>query len=122
MKLIDQPITFALAKLDKSKFRSKFKLSKNLMQYSKEKGYDALRNHARDILSQRLFIKHPKNDGKQTPYKGHPVFVAQHGTATCCRTCLEKWYKIPKDTYIEKPEQEFIIDLIVEWIKFKCDK
>ena len=34
------------------------------------------------------------NDGKQTPTKGHPVFVAQHATATCCRECIRKWHKI----------------------------
>ncbi len=25
--------------------------------------------------------------------KGHPVFVAQHATATCCRECIRKWHK-----------------------------
>ncbi|WP_251023391.1 DUF4186 family protein [Streptomyces sp. ISL-10] len=24
-----------------------------------------------------------------------PVFVAQHATATCCRTCLERWHVVP---------------------------
>lgn len=33
--------------------------------------------------------------GRQTPYRGHPVFVAQHAAATCCRTCLERWHAIP---------------------------
>jgi hypothetical protein len=27
--------------------------------------------------------------------RGHPVFIAQHATATCCRGCLAKWHDIP---------------------------
>jgi hypothetical protein len=55
-----------------------------------------LRLHARDLIARRLAPAEPRNDGKQTPYRGHPVFVAQHATATCCRTCLERWHQIPK--------------------------
>lgn len=45
--------------------------------------------HARDFISKRI----PAvilNDGKQTPMKNHPVFIAQHATASCCRGCLYK--------------------------------
>lgn len=40
--------------------------------------------------------KNIDNDGKQTPMRGHPVFIAQHATATCCRECLKKWHNIKK--------------------------
>ena len=30
----------------------------------------------------------------QTPMRGHPVFIAQHATATCCRECIRKWHKM----------------------------
>jgi hypothetical protein len=37
-----------------------------------------------------------KNDGKQTPMKGQPVFIAQHATTTRCRGCISKWHGIEK--------------------------
>jgi hypothetical protein len=39
-------------------------------------------------------LSYPANDGKQTTFQGHPVFVAQHATACCCRGCLAKWHGI----------------------------
>ena len=62
------------------------------------------------------------NDGKQTPTKGHPVFVAQHATATCCRGCLEKWHRIPKGRELTWEEQEYVVDVIMEWISREMKK
>ena len=45
-------------------------------------------------IIKRIAPKEPLNDGKQTPMKGHPVFIAQHATATCCRECTRKWHKM----------------------------
>ena len=72
--------------LSKSKFRSSFHLSKRDFDYIKSKGIDKVRSHAIDFIIKRLAPMNPINDGKQTPMHGHPVFVAQHATATCCRT------------------------------------
>ena len=58
----------------------------------------------------------PINDGKQTPMHGHPVFVAQHATATCCRTCLYKWHKIKNDHDLTNEEIEYIVNLIMDYI------
>ncbi|HBB44544.1 MAG TPA: DUF4186 domain-containing protein, partial [Clostridiales bacterium] len=54
---------------------------------------------------------------KQTPMHGHPVFVAQHATATCCRGCLCKWHKIEQNKQLSESEQQFVVGLIMEWIK-----
>ena len=62
------------------------------------------------------------NDGKQTPMRGHPVFVAQHATATCCRGCLEKWHRIPKGRDLTWEEQEYVVDVIMEWISREMKK
>ena len=56
-------------------------------------------------------------DGKQTPYRGHPVFVAQHATATCCRSCLERWHGIPKGRELSTDEQAYAVDVICRWIE-----
>ncbi|MGV9305492.1 DUF4186 family protein [Nonomuraea sp. NPDC003727] len=49
-----------------------------------------------DLIARRLVPAEPYKDGEQTPCRGHPVFVAQHATATCCRTCLHRWHDIPR--------------------------
>ena len=59
----------------------------------------------------------PENDGKQTPMKNHPVFIAQHATATCCRKCLEKWHHIPQGKLLTDEQVDFIIQLISQWLK-----
>ena len=78
---------------------------------------DTIRSHARDFVEKRLSSEAPENDGKQTPMKGHPVFIAQHATACCCRGCLEKWHSIPSGKVLTQAEQEYITDVLMEWIK-----
>ena len=83
-------------RLAKSKFRSKFHLRDKEKSYILEKGLDTIKSHAKDFISKRIAPAQIPNDGKQTPMRGHPVFIAQHATATCCRGCIEKWHKILK--------------------------
>lgn len=106
-----------LQALSKSKFRSGFKLEEKEKEYIKEKGLDTIEKHAYDFITQRLAPKEIANDGKQTPMKGHPVFIAQHATATCCRGCLYKWHKIRKGKELTQKEIKYVVDLIMEWIK-----
>ena len=77
--------------LSHSAFRSKFRLSYADRTYAETRNDELLKKHARQILHDRIGSAHPKNDGKQTPYKGHPIFTAQHATGCCCRGCLYKW-------------------------------
>ena len=58
----------------------------------------------------------PRNDGRQTPYRNHPVFVAQHATATCCRSCLETWHDIPKGRRLDRDERAYVVEVIGRWI------
>jgi len=106
-----------LYKLSKSKFRSSFKLGKKLKEYVNEKGIETIREHAYDFINKRLKPSYIPNDGKQTPMKGHPVFIAQHACACCCRSCLEKWHKIEKNKELTEKEVEYIVNLLIEWIK-----
>jgi hypothetical protein len=64
----------------------------------------------------RLAAAQPRNDGRQTPYRGHPVFVAQHATATCCRTCLAKWHGVPAGVALSEEQQGYVVDVICRWI------
>ncbi|MCD8325175.1 MAG: ATP-dependent RecD-like DNA helicase [Lachnospiraceae bacterium] len=104
-------------RLAQSKFRSSFTLKANDIAYVKEKGMDTIRSHARDFVSKRLAPAEPANDGKQTPMKGHPVFIAQHATATCCRGCLEKWHRILKGSELTAEQQEYVVNVLMEWIE-----
>ena len=83
------------ARLAASAFRSRFRLATRERAYMRAKGRDTVIAHARGFVAQRLAPARPANDGKQTPFRGHPVFVAQHATGTCCRCCLSKWHGIP---------------------------
>ena len=111
-----------LVRLSKSKFRSKFHLSEKDKLYIDEKGMDTIERHAHDFIESRLAPKDLLNDGHQTPWKGHPVFVAQHATATCCRNCLYKWHHIPKGRELTQKEQEYVADVIMEWISREMKK
>ena len=108
-----QSIDNALEKLSKSKFRSSFHLKAKDIAYIDEKGMDTVRRHAEDFIEKKLAPAYPENDGKQTPMKNHPVFIAQHACACCCRGCLEKWYKVPKGRELTKAKQEKIVNLLM---------
>ena len=107
----------ALSNLQKSSFRSKFHLSKKDIDYINEKGLDTIRQHAFDFINKRLAPAYISNDGEQTPMKGHPVFIAQHACACCCRGCLNKWYKVKKDVALTEIQQEKIVNLLMTWIE-----
>ena len=107
--------------LSKSKFRSSFHLRKYMIKYINDKGINTIENHTEDFIEKNLSKLLP-NDGKQTPTKAHPVFIAQHATATCCRGCIEKWYHIPKNKELTKKEKKFIKALIITWINREYNK
>lgn len=110
-------IDILFCNLSKSKFRSSFHLRKYMINYVNEKGLEVIKDHAYDFVNKRLKNAYPKNDGKQTPYKGHPVFIAQHATGTCCRGCLEKWHHIPKGRELTINEVDYIVFVIMKWIE-----
>ena len=106
-----------LASLKKSTFRSKFNLTEKDLQYIRDKGIDTIRQHAIDFIKTRIAPQNPKNDGKQTPMRGHPVFIAQHATATCCRGCIQKWHGIKKGKAFSDQDIQFLVKLIMRWIE-----
>jgi len=111
-----QTIEQALEKLRRSSFRAGFHLTQREKKYIDEKGMDMIRTHAEDFIAARLAPAYIPNDGRQTPMRGHPVFIAQHACACCCRGCLEKWYKIPKGRELTSSQQQKIVNLLLAWI------
>lgn len=85
--------------------------------YLRMKGIEVVTDHARDFIAKRLAPAFPKNDGKQTPMRGHPVFVAQHATATCCRSCLAKFHDIEAGRALTEAEQAHAVSAIARWLR-----
>ncbi|MEQ1621338.1 MAG: DUF4186 domain-containing protein [Methylococcales bacterium] len=104
------------AGLAKSSFRRKFHLNGKDRGYLRDKGMALVLNHAQDFIDKRLAAAEPVNDGKQTPFRGHPVFVAQHATACCCRGCLEKWHRIPQGLALSQQEQAYVLQVLERWL------
>ena len=104
-------------KLASSPFRAKFRLGPKDRAYFDAKGMGTIREHARDLIGKRLSSAEPLNDGRQTPWRGHPVFVAQHATATCCRSCLAKWHGIPAGRELTAEEHAHVVEAIARWLE-----
>jgi Domain of unknown function (DUF4186) len=98
-------------------FRARFHLRGRDRATALLRGPSAIRAHAHDLIGARLAPAQPRNDGKQTPYRGHPVFVAQHATATCCRSCLERNHGIPRGRALTPDESEYVVEFICRWIE-----
>jgi hypothetical protein len=106
-------------RLKRSKFRLGIRLNKQDKAYFLKHGSDKIRQHAIDFVNQRLAPAQPARDGKQTPYRGHPVFAAQHGTGTCCRGCLDKWHGIKQGVELTGTEREYIVYILMSWLEDK---
>jgi hypothetical protein len=102
--------------LAKSGFRSRFRLGPKERAYIEEKTLPVVLEHGRDFIQARLAPAEPKNDGRQTPMRGHPIFIAQHATATCCRGCLEKWHRIRRGQELTEEQVEHVLAVLSRWL------
>src|SRR6516165_10360417 len=102
--------------LSRSEFRRRFRLGAKEQTYLVEKTLPVFLEHARKFIVERLAPADPRNDGRQTPMRGHPVFIAQHATATCCRGCLAKWHGIPAGRELTEEEVDHVISVIERWL------
>jgi hypothetical protein len=110
-------IDATLQRLSRQPFRAKFHLRGRERAFVQLRGMTTVRQHAFDLIGKRLAPARPHKDGKQTPWRGHPVFVAQHATATCCRSCLLRAHEIPKERELTPDEQGYVVDVICRWIE-----
>ncbi len=98
-----------LHRIGQHHFRAKFQLRGRDRAVVDLRGITTVRRHAEELVERRLAPAEPRNDGRQTPYRGHPVFVAQHATATCCRTCLARWHDVPPGRALDDAEQGYVV-------------
>jgi hypothetical protein len=111
------PLDALFQALGRSTFRRRFRLRGADLAYLRSRGVGTVLRHADEMIAARLAPAEPLNDGKQTPMRGHPVFVAQHATATCCRGCLAKWHRIPKGRELAGSERAHVVAVIERWIR-----
>ena len=105
-----------LQRLQKSRFRARFHLDEQARQYLENRGLDIVMEHGAAFIRDRLAPAYPAQDGKQTPMRGHPVFIAQHATGACCRSCLAKWHGIVAGRPLTADEQQSILATLRAWI------
>lgn len=98
-------------------FRARFHLRGRDRAIVPLRGMTAIRRHAEELIAARLAPAAPARDGRQTPYRNHPVFVAQHATATCCRGCLERNHQIARGHELSADERRYVVDVIMRWIE-----
>ena len=115
-KVVSQLIDELFAALARSGFRARFRLGPKEAEYLREKSLATILEHAREFVVTRLAPAEPANDGRQTPMRNHPAFIAQHATATCCRKCLEKWHHIPRGTALTGEQVDYIVKIIEHWL------
>lgn len=100
-----------------SAFRRRRRLEAADLRYLRARGIEAVMRHAGEMIGERLAPARPSNDGRQTPMRGHPVFVAQHATASCCRGCLAKWHRIPAGREMTPGERTQVLRAIERWLR-----
>ena len=110
-------LDLVFSRLSGSAFRSRFRLAGKERDYLADRGLSTVLDHARDFIAKRLAPAEALNDGRQTPMRGHPVFIAQHATATCCRSCLQKWHGIAAGRPLSPAEQEHVVAAIERWLE-----
>lgn len=115
MVTLNDRLDSLFTKLSHSRFRSRFHLTGKDLEYFKSKDMDTILQHGMDFLNTRLAPANPKNDTKQTPFKGHRIFIAQHATATCCRECLEKWHGLERGKELREGEKMGILAVWRRW-------
>ena len=116
-----RPLDEVFAALQKSSFRKGFRLRAKELAYLQQKGLPLVMQHADDFIGKRLSPADIPNDGKQTPFRGHPVFIAQHATACCCRQCLEKWHRSPRGRALDADEERYVMTVLERWLRNELD-
>lgn len=104
------------ARLSRSSFRRKFRLFERERAYLERWGLSKVMKDGRLLILERLAPAHPRNDGRQTPWRNHPIFIAQHATATCCRGCLEKWHGIGRGRTLDVSQVDYVLAVLRQWL------
>jgi hypothetical protein len=106
----------AFAELARTPFRRRFTLNGRELVYLERKGMNTVLREGDKFMETRLAPAEPRNDGRRTPWRNHPIFIAQHATGTCCRGCLQRVHWIEKGRELTADERRHIIDVWRRWL------
>lgn len=120
-KLSDKEWNTLKGKLADAGRLEKFVLAEPEQEYVTSRGMEILRLHAADFVNKRLAPANPKNDGRQTPTKGHPVFIAQHACGCNDRSSVEEFFGYEMGRELTGDEVDKIVDSILRWIQDHLD-
>lgn len=122
MAVDEARIDARIERIGRFAFRAKFHLREQELEYLRRRGLGVVPEHAREIVVARVAPARPAKDGAQTPWGGHPVFRAQHATATCCRGCLEKNHGIRRGHDLSEREIDYVVAVICRWIDLDLER
>ena len=93
-----------------SPFRRRFRLGPKERTYLAEKTLPVILEHGRQFVQgDDSHRRNQRTTGGKRRCEGHPIFIAQHATATCCRGCLEKRHRIPRGRAVTDEQIEYVV-------------
>lgn len=106
-----------LEKVAESDYRAEIDLGPEDMDYVNSRGFDMMVRHAHDFVERRLGPARPRNEGKQTPLKGHPLFLAQHATGADSRAALSEYHGIAEGKKLSRQQMDYVTDVVLRWLE-----
>lgn len=94
---------------------SKPRLHEHDVALIREMGIAELKDQARDIVEQKL-REQPKNDGKQTPTAGNPIYKAMHACNCASRKELSRAHRMAAGRDLTDRQIDSVVNLLVRWM------
>ena len=95
-------------------------IPKKVENYARRKGKIGMQKALKHRVRKSLGGPANAYDGRQTPVEDSPrvnaVHFAQHATASCCRSCAEYWFGIPKDRSLKEDEISYLTQLGMRYV------
>ncbi len=116
-KISDSDWRKLLEKVAKCDYRAEIDLGAEDIEYINSRGFDMMIKHAQDFVERRLGPARPRNEGKQTPLKGHPLFLAQHATGSDSRRALSEYHGIAEGKELSRQQIDYVTDVVLRWLE-----
>lgn len=114
-----QDVSFTFSSLKLEMFRHYYwhlPIDDEALRKAMRFGRTNIRERALKRIEQRIGVPSPPFDGRQTPLSGDVIYYGQHGTASCCRKCLEEWHGIPMGRALSGREIGYLVNLVMLYI------
>jgi len=93
-------------------------LNQRAINYALRKGRKGLRARIEKELRDKVGKSKNFREGRQTKKQGNSIIpYAQHGTATCCRKCIEYWHGIEQGIELSDEDIAYFVELIMYFVE-----